>query len=119
MLYPLAGLDPKDAGRYLDLQHAMKGLSGARFTIVSDYLAGRIDKETAIGLTQTYSLVSRKRAEQSMAFADQYRSYVINYGLGQDMVRAWVERAGPGQAERWKRMEALLSEPNTPADLLQ
>jgi len=119
VLYPLAGLDPKDAGRYLDLQHAMKGLSGARFTIVSDYLAGRIDKETAIGLTQTYSLVSRKRAEQSMAFADQYRSYVINYGLGQDMVRAWVERAGPGQAERWKRMEALLSEPNTPADLLQ
>jgi hypothetical protein len=33
-------------------------------------------------------------------------------------VRDHVERAGPGQAERWKAMEALLSEPSTPADLL-
>lgn len=117
VLYPLAGLDPKDAERYLELQHAQKALSGSRFTIASDYLAGRIDKETAIGLTQKYGLVSRKRAEQTIAFTDQYRSYVINYGLGLAMVRTYVERAGPGQAERWKRMEQLLSEPSTPADI--
>jgi len=117
VLYPLAGLDPKDAGRYLELLHAQQALAGSRFTIASEYLSGRIDKETAIGLTQKYGLVSRKRAEQTIAFTDQYRSYVINYGLGQDMVRAWVEGAGPGQAERWKRMEQLLSEPSTPADL--
>lgn len=119
VLYPLAGLDPKDARRYLDLLHAQQALAGSRFTIASEYLSGRIDREAAIGLTQKYGLVSRKRAEQTIAFSDQYRSYVINYGLGQDMVRAYVERAGPGQAERWTRMEQLLSEPTVPADLLK
>lgn len=117
VLYPLAGLDSKDAGRYLALLEATQKLSGARFTIAAEYLSGRIDRETAIALTQKYGLVSRKRAEQTVSFSEQYRSYVINYGLGQQAVREYVERAGPGQPERWARMRTLLSEPTTPADL--
>jgi hypothetical protein len=119
VLYPLAGLDPKDAGRYLALQEAQQALSGARFTIAAEYLAGRMDRATAVAMTQKYGLVSEKRADQIVSFAEQYRSYVINYGLGLEMVRASIERAGPGQPERWKAMEALLSTPVTPADLLK
>ena len=52
-----------------------------------------------------------------MAFTEQYRSYVINYGLGLDMVRTWVEGAGPGMGKRWERMEAVISEPTLPSDL--
>jgi hypothetical protein len=52
-----------------------------------------------------------------MKFIDTYRSYVINYGLGQDMVREHVERAGPSANARWARMEAVISQPTTPADL--
>jgi hypothetical protein len=117
VLYPLAGLDPKDAGRYLALQEAQQALSGARFTIAAEYLAGRMDRATAVAMTQKYGLVSEKRAGQTVAFAEQYRSYVINYGLGLKMVRDYAERAGPGQTERWARMQSLLSEPRTPADL--
>lgn len=117
VLYPLAGLSPAEARRYSELLKAMRALRGARYTITADYLAGRIDKAEAIRLTQKYQLVSRARAEQSLKFADTYRSYVINYGLGQDMVEAYVTAAGPGQAERWKRMEQLLSEPTLPSDL--
>lgn len=117
-LYPLAGLDPKDADAYLRLLEAQKALAGARFTIASEYLSGRITKDQAIALTQTYGLVSAKRAAQTIAFADQYRSYVINYGLGQDMVRTYVEAAGPGQGARWRRMEWVISGPTLPGDLL-
>ncbi len=119
VLYPLAGLDTKDAARYLALVEAQQKLSGSRFTIAAEYLAGRIDRAEAIALTQKYGLVSEKRAAQTISFTEQYRSYVINYGLGQQMVRDYVERAGPGQAERWKRMRELLSEPSTPEDLLK
>lgn len=70
-----------------------------------------------MALSQRYQLQSKARTEKSLDFADQYRSYVINYGLGLDMVRAYVEAAGPGQDQRWARMEKLLSEPTTPADL--
>ena len=78
---------------------------------------GRIDEAEAVRLVQRYQLVSPERARQSVAFTKQYRSYVINYGLGQDMVRANVERAGPSPEARWKRMEQLLSEPTLPSDL--
>ena len=44
---------------------------------------------------------------------------MINYGMGLDMVRDHVERAGPGQAERWNRMEAVISEPTLPGNLIR
>ena len=119
VLYPLAGLDPKEAPRYSALLKAVKDLAGARFTIAKDYLDGRIDRAKAVELVQKYQLVSKPRAEQSIDFDDSYRSYVINYGLGQDMVRAKVEAAGGSEAARWKAMEQVISEPTTPADLLK
>jgi hypothetical protein len=117
VLYPMAGLPAADAGRFAQLQEAMKGLAGARFTIARELLEGRIDEAQAVRLAQRYQLVSEDRAKQSIAFTRQYRSYVINYGLGQDMVRADVEAAGATPAARWKRMEQLLSEPTLPSDL--
>jgi len=95
----------------------MKALAGARFTIARELLEGRIDEAQAVRLVQRYQLVSPERAKQSVAFTKQYRSYVINYGLGQDMVRADVEAAGATPKARWKRMEAIISEPTLPCDL--
>ena len=116
-LYPLAGLPAAEAQRYFDLQEAMKGLQGARFTIARELLEGRIDEAEAVRLTQRYLLVSPERARQLTDFAREYRTYVINYGLGQDMVRADIEAGGPTPEARWKRMEQLLSEPTLPRDL--
>ena len=117
VLYPLAGLSTERAAEYLALQEAMQDLSGARFTIARDYLEGRISREQAIELTRRYQLVSRARAEQSIAFTDQYRAYVIIYGLGLEMVKRYVEAAGPGAEARWDAMERILSEPTLPGDL--
>jgi hypothetical protein len=117
VLYPLAGLSPDRAAEYLALQEAMRDLSGARFTIARDYLEGRITREQAIELTRRYQLVSRARAEQSIAFTDHYRAYVINYGLGQEMVKAYIESAGALPTARWAAMERILSEPTLPSDL--
>ncbi|HYI47727.1 MAG TPA: hypothetical protein VEX35_04605 [Allosphingosinicella sp.] len=117
ILYPLAGLPAASASKYLALHRATQDLAGARFTIAADYLDGRIDRARAVELTRKYQLFSPARAEKSVAFVDQYRSYVINYGLGLDMVRAAVERAGADPARRWAAMEKLLSEPTLPRDL--
>ncbi len=117
VLYPLAGLDPATSPRFAALREALKDLAGARMTIAADYLDGKLTREQAVALSQKYMLISKPRAEQSVSFTDNYRSYVINYGLGEEMVRHWVERRGPDQAARWKAMEALLSQPSTAADL--
>lgn len=118
VLYPLAGLDPDSADELAELQTALQDLSGARFTIAQRYLDGEVTRDEAIALTQKYLLVNRKRAEQSIGFTDTYRSYVINYGLGRDMVRDYVESAGSDPALRWAAMEKILSEPTLPADLV-
>ncbi|MFN3472918.1 MAG: hypothetical protein ACK4ZW_02620 [Blastomonas sp.] len=116
-LYSLAGLPTTDAARLAALQEALTGLRGARFTIAQMYLDGEIDRDRAIVLTQKYQLMSEARAKQSIGFTDAYRSYVINYGLGQDMVREFVEAAGPDTRSRWAAMERVISEPTLPADL--
>jgi hypothetical protein len=118
VLYPLAGLDPKSAQAYHDLLKATEILSGARLTIAKMYLDGEIDRAQAVELSQKYLLVSAQRAEQSVGFTDHYRSYVINYGWGKDLVRGFIERGNPEAQERWKRMERILSEPFLP-DALQ
>jgi hypothetical protein len=64
-----------------------------------------------------YSLTSPQRARQRTDFFDTYRSYVINYNLGKDMVRDYVERDTDDLAMRWQRFEQLLSSPMSPADL--
>jgi hypothetical protein len=51
-----------------------------------------------------------------VAFTKQYRSYVINYTIGRDMVARDIERL-QGTKARWQRMEQLLSEPTLPSDL--
>lgn len=116
-IYPLAGLPTAEAERYYELQNALQALQSARFTIARDLLEGRIDEAEAVRLTQRYLLVSPERARQLTDFTKEYRTYVINYGLGLDMVRADVEAAGPTPEARWKRMEQLLSEPTLPGDL--
>jgi hypothetical protein len=118
VLYPLAGLDPKTAESYWNMQQMTEALSGARLTIAKMYLDGEVTRAQALELTQKYLLLSPARAEQSVGFTDHYRSYVINYGWGKDLVRNYIELGKPDQSERWNRMEKILSEPTLPADLL-
>ena len=116
-LYPLAGLDPKTAKAYGELQDAKAALSSAGNTIAALYLSGKMTKEQAVQALMKYTLYSRGGAEKRVSFIEAYRSYVINYNIGQDMVRDHVYRAGKTQDARWAAMERVISEPTTPADL--
>ena len=116
-LYPLAGLDPATADAYDALMTAKADLASSENTIADAYLSGKMDKPAAVAALAKYGLSSVARAEKRLSFIETYRSYVINYNLGQDMVRAHVNRAGKSEAARWKAMEHVISEPTTPADL--
>lgn len=116
ILMPMAGIVRPVDDSYWRLTDAIKAVSGARLTIAQMYLDGEIDRAKAVELTQQYLLMSPARAEQSVKFTENYRSYVINYGLGEAMVKADVERE-EGTYARWRRFEALISEPTLPGDL--
>ena len=118
VLFPLAGLDASEADRYYELLALLNRLDYAGNEAARDYLDGTIDREQAAQWLVDYSLSSPKRAQQRVDFFDAYRSYVINYNLGKDMVREYVERDTEDHAERWQKFEQLLSKPMSTEDLL-
>ncbi len=116
-LFPLAGLDPAKAERYYELLELLDQLSYAGNEAARDYLNGAISRDEAVEWLVDYTLTSPERARQRVDFFDTYRSYVINYNLGQDLVKQYVERGADNAEERWERFEQLLSTPVEPSDL--
>jgi hypothetical protein len=117
VLFPLAGLDAGEADRYYRLLELMDKLDYAGNEAARDYLNGNITRQEAAQWLVDYSLSSPERANQRTQFFDTYRSYVINYNLGKDMVRDYVERDAADKDARWKRFEHMLSSPMLPRDL--
>ncbi len=117
VLYPLAGLDPEAAPAFDALRAATAELDGALLKVSQMQIDGEIDREEAITLVQKYRLASRDVAAQSLEFDRKYRSYVINYSVGEALVRGYVDRHGHDAASRWAAYVHILSTPTLPADL--
>jgi hypothetical protein len=120
ILFPLAGLDPSGAERYYKVIDLLSKLDYASSEATRNYINGYMNREETIKWLQKYSVMSMERAVQRMRFIDEYRSYIINYTLGQDFVRDYVNRNGGTDNNpemRWKIIERLLSTPQVPSNL--
>jgi hypothetical protein len=120
VLFPLAGLDPSKAGDYYQVYELVDQLAYAGNEAARRHLNGQLDAAAATDWLERYALMPHERAAQRVRFFDQYRSYVINYNLGKDMVRQYIEnRGGTEQApeKRWEEFEKLLSSPRLPSGL--
>jgi hypothetical protein len=117
-LFPLAGLDPALAERNAAVRKVMERLNYARNEAARRYLDGSLDAAGARAMMQRYWLGTPEEAAKTVRFIDTYRSYVINYNLGRDLVAEWIARTG-GSADdtRWSAFRALLSAPHLPRDL--
>lgn len=119
VLYPLAGLDPAGASKLDELLGLEHKLKHATNEVARQYLDGEIDREAAIDLMQKYYLQSREKSEQRIRFVEKYRAYVINYNVGLDLVREYIEAAGDDPQTRWNAFERLLTTPMTASDIQQ
>jgi hypothetical protein len=117
-LFPLAGLDTSLAERNAAVRQVIERLNYARNEVARRYLDGELDAAGASKAMARYWLSSPEASAKTVRFIDAYRSYVINYNLGKDMVADWVARTGGESAEgRWRAFQALLSAPHLPRDL--
>jgi hypothetical protein len=120
VLFPLAGLDPLEAERWSRVQAEMKILAFADNEAARGYLDGHLTRAGAEAFLVHYSLRTPEQAAQRLRFIDTYRSYVINYNLGEHLVRGWVERQGGTVADpgrRWAAFVDLISSPRLPKAL--
>lgn len=118
VLFPLAGLDTTDIGLYHQISDMLKSLSGASIFIAREYLDGRCSRDEAIAFAEKYFNMRSEDAEYYVRFIEQYRSYVINYKLGYDLVKNYIEKTD-NPKERWKRFNNLLSTPRTASSMGQ
>jgi hypothetical protein len=120
VLFPLAGLDATRAAEYARILAIASRLSYAGNEAARMYLNGEIDADSAAHWLHTYALMEPERARQRVRFIDDYRSYVINYNYGRDLVADYVERNGgtaENPARRWELFKELLSTPRLPSSL--
>ena len=117
-LFPIAGIDPSRAAHYYRVYDLTSRTGYAGNEAARRYLDGEFTAEQAAEWLTTYALMAPARARQRIKFFDQYRSYVINYNLGKDLVRNYVERKSGGDAQkRWDVFAELLSSPRLPSGL--
>jgi hypothetical protein len=117
-LFPIAGLDAARAGQYYRLHELIARTGYAGNEAARQYLDGAITADQAAEWLTAYALMEPARARQRVKFFDQYRSYVINYNLGKDLVRDHVERRSGGDAtRRWQVFGELLASPRLPSGL--
>jgi hypothetical protein len=120
VIFPTAGLDPAGADEYYTVLGLIDRLSYAGNEAARRYLDGQIDANGASRWLEQYGLMATSRAEQRVRFIDQYRSYVINYNLGKDMVAHSIESRGGTVANpqrRWELFAQLISSPRLPSGL--
>ncbi|MEM7611669.1 MAG: hypothetical protein AAF270_08335 [Pseudomonadota bacterium] len=117
VLFPLAGLDADEADGYYALTALLAELSYAGNEAARDYLNGDKSRDETVEWLVTFALNTPERAAQRVRFFDTYRSYVINYNLGKDLVADYIERDGADTAQRWQRFERILSEPVSAMDI--
>ncbi len=117
VLFPLAGLDARSASRYFRLRELLSKLSYAGNEAARDYLDGRKTKKETIDWQIKFELRSVERAEQRVSFFDTYRAYVINYNVGKDKVKAYIETHSQDEKSRWRVFSSLLSSPRLPSGL--
>lgn len=113
-LFPIAGLDAGRAEQYYRLHDLIARTSYAGNEAARRYLDGAFTAEQAAEWLTTYGLMEPARAKQRVKFFDQYRSYVINYNYGKDLVREYIERQG---GDRWDVFADLLASPRLPSAL--
>lgn len=122
VLLPLAGLDGTNTDLYFQAL-ALKGqLAYARNEVARGIINNTMSESDVNKWLTNYGLREKTLASKDINFVKKYRTYVINYNYGQDIVKEYIESNG-GTAgnvnKRWELFEWLLSNQIRPTDLMK
>lgn len=120
VLSPLAGLDPANVEKYHLVKEIISQLTFAGNDIAADYVDKKLTREEAAQKFAKYRLMTPPQSGKFISFIDQLRSYIINYNVGQKMVKDYIEKRGGTEdnpEKRWEEFKKLLSSPLLAGDI--
>ena len=118
ILLPLARLDTAYIANYFNALAIRGKLNYARNEAARGLVNQTMNDKQALEWLMNYCLYNQETALKSISFIKKYRSYVINYNYGQDLVRKYIESKGADTEKRWEVFEKLLSNPVLSKELL-
>ncbi|MCB0703192.1 MAG: hypothetical protein R2863_01285 [Candidatus Kapaibacterium sp.] len=105
---------------YFDLQELFSKLDEVQITIARDYIDKKISDETALKYIQKYGLESENSSYRRLDFIRRYRSYIINYTAGKQLVDSYIrKKAGNDNEKKWQVYKDILEKPYLPPDLVR
>ena len=117
VLCKLAGISTEKLDKYYKILSMKKQLRYAGIEAARRYLDGRMSKEMVILWLMDYELRTKEEAENSVKFMEKYRSYIITYSVGYEMLVSYFNRFEVSCEEKWKLYYQLLTRPVLPEDL--
>jgi hypothetical protein len=109
VLFPMAGLNRKDAALYLRVEGLVDRLHPVEPSIAREYLDGKLEFERAGDQLQSAALMAHPEA--ALLYMNEYRSYVTTYTYGRDLVAEQLQQRSGGDKEaQWKVYAQWLSE---------
>jgi hypothetical protein len=109
VLFPIAGLAPSGAARYVQVARLVDSLDSAESGIARDYLSGRLEYERADEAFERETLM--EHADSLLLYLNEYRSYMLTYTVGKSLVERLVEQGSPAEDVRWQRYAGLMQRP--------
>ncbi|WP_304234361.1 hypothetical protein [Jiulongibacter sediminis] len=117
-LLPLAGLDTTGITAYFKALESVSKLNYAGNEVARGILNGNMTDDEGIEFLIKYGFYSPDKAKQRIAFTRKYRSYVINYNYGKDLIAKYIEGRADTNEGRWKAFGELLSKQVLPVELI-
>lgn len=120
VLCPMAGVDPAKAEAYYAIRKLLREVHFSENEAARRYLDGEITAEESAQYLSGSALISLERARRLVTFFDRYRSYIINYNVGYDLVRDYIEKRGgtvDHPERRWEELHALIALPRVPSEM--
>jgi hypothetical protein len=106
VLFPLAGIGDEDVDLYLRVESLVHRLAPFAVEGARQYVDGKRDRVASAIWLENEALVPDPWA--FLRFVDRYRSYVLAYTLGDEMVRDAIARESSG-SNPWVGYSSLLS----------
>jgi hypothetical protein len=110
-LFPLAGLDPSDAERYVRVGRLVDQLYGVQARVARQYLDGELDFPRASAALERDALMPS--ADATLKFLNQFRSYAATYTIGRDALSRYLDAhsAADDPASQWRAYINVVTDP--------
>lgn len=121
-LCPIAEIDTSLIEPFYDMWQLKYQLYPVESHIARQYLSGEIDSTKAKEQLIHYAIYSEDEVDARVGAYDSWRSYVVNYYVGKDLVSDHIEAVTEGADDRnaqWETFVELLKTPLTPANLVK